>query len=35
MFQVVWRKLSDEPESRQNGSHSSDNDGDEILEDLL
>lgn len=35
MCNVVWRKLSDEPESRQNGTHSTDNDGDEILEDLL
>lgn len=34
MCNVVWRKLSDEPEQSQNGSH--DNEGNnEILEDLL
>ena len=32
-FQVVWRKLSDEPEQRQNGTHG--HEEPEILEDLL
>ncbi|XP_068682673.1 coiled-coil domain-containing protein 85C-like [Montipora foliosa] len=34
MCNVVWRKLSDQPDQRQNDTHSSEN-GDEILEDLL
>lgn len=34
MCNVVWRKLSDEPEQRQNGTHTND-DKEEILEDLL
>lgn len=33
LFQVVWRKLSDEPEQRQNGTHG--HEEPEILEDLL
>ena len=32
-FQVVWRKLSDEPEQRQNGTNG--HEEEEILEDLL
>ena len=35
MFQVVWRKLSDEPTQRRNGTHGGGDDNDEILEDLL
>ena len=35
LFQVVWRKLSDEPEQRQNGTHVAGDHENEILEDLL
>lgn len=35
MCNVVWRKLSDEPEQRQNGTHGAGDHENEILEDLL